>query len=232
MTNSIKLFYIYIIAIITVILFAHIVEAFAHNMSFLSVIMLIVSITGLYLSLNNSLTNNKNENIIAKYSYVTISSIYFIIIFISLIIVEFIKIDIQSLCLYHLVLFSIYIIIIITLSISNNYINKSNSRTKELKRSWKMLILDIEIMQNNLIKSLEYKHEKVLDDFKLLMDKIKYSDPISNNEILDIDEKIFSNIDSLQYEITKKNYNEIQNKINLLLEIIDLRNKKLKISKE
>lgn len=177
--------------------------------------------SSIYYKINNKKKLSERFNNI---SVLIISYLY--IIFQSILSILFMSIDTENtkiFILIQVVVFILYIILIIALNKSANYISSNSEKKNNDIISKKQLQLKLELYVNNI------EDEKDKKKIYEIIEDIKYMDPIaSNEEIINIDKLINKNIEDL---VNTKNDEDKLLVIKNIKQLIYERNEKAKISK-
>lgn len=175
----------------------------------------------IYYKINNKKKLSERFNNI---SVLIISYLY--IIFQTIFSILFMSIDTENtkiFILIQVIVFILYIILIIALNKSANYISSNSEKKNNDIISKKQLQLKLELYVNNIDDEKDKK--KIYE----IIEDIKYMDPIaSNEEIINIDKLINKSIEDL---VNTKNDEDKLLVIKNIKQLIYERNEKAKISK-
>lgn len=158
-------------------------------------------------------SKNSIKNLFFNYSHYIVACISILITFILAIMTKFVLINIPLLIIIELLVLFFEIIYISRIKLNENIVEKNELTREKNTEALKNWLTDVEIinLKNNN------------DNIKLLLAKIKGSDPVSNEKTRDIDNQITNMIKELK--------SGKSNNINEIIAIIDERNIILKNSK-
>lgn len=120
----------------------------------------------------------------------------------------------------QIVVFIFFAVIEIAIFGGNKYIRKVEQKEKESTVEFKSLVDDISVLQ------AELENKKRNELVKEIVEKMRYSDPVSNEEVKKNNEKIKALIKELHEEKTDEEFEKICKDIINQLKIRDIRNKK------
>lgn len=170
---------------------------------------------------------NNKKKLSEKFNNISVLIIsYLYIIFQTVFSILFMSIDTENtkiFILIQVIVFILYIILIIALNKSANYISSNSEKKNNDIISRKQLQLKLELYVNNI------EDEKDKKKIYEIIEDIKYMDPIaSNEEIINIDKLINKSIEDL---VNTKNDEDKLLVIKNIKQLIYERNEKAKISK-
>ena len=193
---------------------------FNKNSVFLiSYIFTIISfVIGIYL--NTNIFNDKGISYFNNLPLGAIYLIYLIIqIFVSLICMNLPVIFISYVLSIQIIILSIFIVIMLLLLKSKDYI-KYNEETKKNQTFISSIQKEIEVIYNI--------NDNYKENMSELKDLIRYSNPVSNNEVKSLENNIIKNINQLKENITGNNKENVIKLINDLKNDLNERNILLK----
>lgn len=178
----------------------------------LSTILLVGIITNIlayiiFLVVNFTLSRKTKEDTFLSTPTIILSVIYLIGTFAYSFIANTEDSSIKTYLLINLIITVIYIIVVILLNRSTNYIKTNNEELKEKKEFKKNALLKID----DVISSSKSEYKKSLEKIK---EQIKYSDPISSVHTSEIENEILTILDKLTTEVDTKTIEELEKLIN------------------
>ena len=172
------------------------------------------------------------------FSFPIISSLYLILtIIITLLFGVIIKLGTTAYLCLHIITFALFIAVSILLSYLKGNINASEHRDKEFTISFELLRSDLNSIINR-IKANDNtgdSNKELLNRLQKTYELLRYSDPISNAKISELDgeiRQIISSISDKSLNLHDENISSIINDLNILDTLILERNEKIKILKQ
>lgn len=220
--NSKKI--LYVILAITLLLFnlcAFVIPTPLTSSFLVAYIFTTISIVIQILIFSNS---DINEKIMKKsffgYSIIYIDVLYGIFQIIIFILTKLCsQIPLWLTIILNVVLLSGFVIILCSTYLSIDYINSIENKNREKVNFLKTILIDIELLEKN------EENKEIRNELLKLIEKIRYSDPISNGRLLELEEKITIKVKEL---IDNKDKKIIIKELNNLF---DERNKKCQLYK-
>lgn len=178
------------------------------------------------------ITNKNSKEIKSKlYSWpiLKVTYIYFliqlIVSFLFYIIGAFVKIPLWISSVLFILLIGLALIGIIITDTYKNQIEKLEDNEKNNKRFITSLKIETSILAKKYISSPVYKE---LEEFA---DAVRYSDPISSESLLNIENEIDNKFNEIKYVLESGNYSVASLKISEIKLLLDQRNQKCKAYK-
>lgn len=122
------------------------------------------------------------------------------------------------LTLAYLILLTIYAVRIISLSSGVEYIRKIDNQVKRKVSFVSRMVSEIDIIMN------EFKTEEYRSELKRIREKLRYSDPISDDSLNDLEREIESSIRNLKTSLASKHKENIHDSIARIIRLVEERN--------
>jgi hypothetical protein len=219
MTNSLIMIILFIVYSLIVLLIFH-----DKNLVFCSAYIFTVIAFIIGILLNKKLFNEETKSTfnslplaMFSFGYLVLQAVlsFILMLFSSFILLE-ISITIQ------VIILAIFLIVAILLFKSRDYIDDLEEKTEAQISFIKNLQKEVDILYTN------YNKPEYGDELFELKEKVRYSNPMGNNDIKELEEEILKNINKLKVELTNNNQTQIFDLINLLKNNLNEREVKLK----
>lgn len=152
--------------------------------------------------------------------------LYFVLNFVlNFIFILFTNLNMKYVAISDFTLLSIYAVIVLLSLAGEKYIKDSTNKVKEKTNFIKKLNATL---LNIAISTVD---EILKEKIKNVAEIVEYSDPISSDELKELEGEISKNVLKLEQNIASNNYDEVPKNINLIEKLIKERNFKIKTLK-